>query len=597
MFASLVIASSLLVTAQTSAFYTSPDSATFHLPPLQAWQGQSEQLMRPDGPLPTEFELSNGQSSPHYVDTIAYLETLVAASNNQFKLETIGYSDAGREIKLLSAAQNGSFDNDKPTLLIQAGIHSGEIDGKDAGFMLLRDIAYGLRPDVLARVNLLFIPILNLDGHERQSRFNRINQRGPELMGFRSNGKNLNLNRDFTKLETPGVRAVIDVIRRYQPDLYLDVHVTDGADYQYDITFGHTPAFASDSPKISQALTRYVTPIVESKLVEYGHTPGPLVFVMNKRNLAEGLAGWVATPRFSNGFGDLANIPTILVENHSLKPYKQRVLGTYVLIDGIIDALSKHKAELRKAVSIEQKLLPPKMAVERTYSKQPDHINFKGIAYEQFNSELSGHQEVRYLGIPKQFDNLPIFWRKDVVKEVSVPVAYYLPKAYASIAAKLQHYGVVVERTAGSANKLTQLEVADYQFDRAPYEDRMRVTAEFNHHTLVDVDVSDYYKISTRQPLGKLIVHLLSPQAEDSYFRWGYFNSIFQRTEYVENYALIPYAEKMLAQQIDLKKEFEEKLNDPEFAKSDKARLDWLYRQTPFYDKEYLKYPVLIEYN
>ena len=246
-------------------------------------------------------------------------------------------------------------------MLVQAGIHAGEIDGKDAMFMLLRDIATGKRRDILKKVNILFIPILNVDGHERSGHFNRINQRGPSKMGFRTNANNLNLNRDFTKLDTPEVKSVLKVINDYNPNLYVDVHVTDGADYQYDVTYGYNPVFASESPAISAALDQYFKPVIDEKLASQGHIPGPLVFVMNKRNFKEGLAGWVATPRFSNGWGDLKSLPTILVENHSLKPYKQRVLGTYVFIDGAIDALSNHSHELANAVKKEQAFVPKEL--------------------------------------------------------------------------------------------------------------------------------------------------------------------------------------------------------------------------------------------
>ena len=282
-----------------------------HLPPLLPWQGQSIQLMQNSGPLTTDFELSEGLNSPNYEQTMAFVDRLVAANPTQFQVKTIAKSNAGREIKMLVASEDGLFSSEqltnnlKPTIFIQAGIHAGEIDGKDATFMLLRDIATGKRRDILNKVNILFIPILNVDGHERRSQFNRINQRGPVEMGFRTNGNNLNLNRDYTKLDTPEVRGVMSVINQYSPDLYVDVHVTDGADYQYDVTYGYNPVFASESPSVSEALDQYIKPVIDETLAKQGHIPGPLVFVMDKREFKTGLAGWVATPRFSNGWGDL----------------------------------------------------------------------------------------------------------------------------------------------------------------------------------------------------------------------------------------------------------------------------------------------------
>ena len=366
-----------------------------HLPPLIPWQGKSLQLIQNSGPLTTDFELSDGEASPTYEDTMKFVDRLIAANPTQFSSTTIGESFGQREIKMIVANENGQFSanmiksNGKPTILIQAGIHSGEIDGKDAGFMLLRDIATGKRRDLLSKANILFIPILNVDGHERRSKFNRINQRGPIEMGFRTNGSNLNLNRDYTKVDTPEVKAVLQVINSYSPDLYVDVHVTDGADYQYDITYGYTPAFASESPKIASVLEEKFQPHIDNTLSQQGHIPGPLVFVMNKREFKEGLAGWIASPRFSNGWGDVANVPSILVENHSLKPYKQRVLGTYVLLDGAIDALSIHHQTLKAATKAEQ-VTPRELVVERHYAKEPNYIPFKGIKYKKLESALSG---------------------------------------------------------------------------------------------------------------------------------------------------------------------------------------------------------------
>jgi hypothetical protein len=554
--------------------------------------------MKPNNLLVTQFEQSNGTQSPNYQDTLAYLDRLISANSKQFKLEQIGVSNAGRAIKMLIASETGEIDKHKATILLQAGIHSGEIDGKDATFMMLRDIAQGTRSDILKRVNILFIPILNVDGHENARAYNRINQRGPEVMGFRTNGRNLNLNRDYTKLETPGVQAALAVIKRYQPDIYIDMHVTDGADYQYDITYGSTPSFASESPMIAELIEQKINPVIDEKLTRFGHIPGPLIFVMNKRELADGLAGWVATPRYSNGWGDLNNLPTILLENHSLKPYKQRVLGTYVFLDGVIDAVANNLRQLRQVVKIEKAHLPKHLIVERGYSKQSETMNFLGIEYEHYFSDLSGHSEVRYTGKPKTFKNLPIFWQKETVTSVNVPSNYYIPKAWGNIAEKLQLHGVKLEQVTGVTDNLQQISVANYQFAKAPFENRLTVKGEFQYTPIASVDLSNYYKVTTAQDSGKLLVHLLQPEAIDSFFSWGYFNSIFQRTEYSENYALLPFAQKMLDQNERIKSEFEHKLaTDDKFDKSDTKRTQWLYSQSPFYDANYLKYPILVEYD
>ncbi|MFK3869982.1 M14 family metallopeptidase [Pseudoalteromonas rhizosphaerae] len=593
-----MIASLLLLSASVTL-----DS---HLPPLLPWQGQSLALIQQKGPLTTDFELSEGLKSPNYQQTMAFVDRLVAANPTQFQVQTIAHSASGRAINMMVASEDGAFtpsqlmQNAKPTIFIQAGIHAGEIDGKDAMFMLLRDIATGKRRDILSQVNILFIPILNVDGHERSSQFNRINQRGPVEMGFRTNANNLNLNRDFTKLDTPEVRGVLKVIKQFNPDLYIDVHVTDGADYQYDVTYGYNPVFASESPSVSDALNNYFKPIIDTKLQEQGHIPGPLVFVMDKREFKKGLAGWVATPRYSNGWGDLRSLPTILVENHSLKPYKQRVLGTYVFLDGAISALAQHHQQLTEAVEKERAFVPSQLIVERSYAKEPNTIAFAGIKYSRSKSALSGQMEVKYLGEKQHYDALPIYWQKDAKTVITVPSTFYIPPAYPHIVEKLKLHGITVENVS-SDELVTNLKVAvvtKHEFDKAPFEGRFRVNADFDFVDVPEKSLTGWYKVETAQPFGELVAHLLHPKAPDSFFAWGEFNTIFQRTEYMENYALAPYARHMLKDKPALALEFDKKIReDAAFAKDAQARLNWLYEHTPFYDQAYLKYPVLMTFD
>jgi hypothetical protein len=593
-----MIASLLLLSASVTL-----DS---HLPPLLPWQGQSLALIQQKGPLTTDFELSEGLKSPNYQQTMAFVDRLVAANPTQFQVQTIAHSASGRAINMMVASEDGAFtpsqlmQNAKPTIFIQAGIHAGEIDGKDAMFMLLRDIATGKRRDILSQVNILFIPILHVDGHERSSQFNRINQRGPVEMGFRTNANNLNLNRDFTKLDTPEVRGVLKVIKQFNPDLYIDVHVTDGADYQYDVTYGYNPVFASESPSVSDALNNYFKPIIDTKLQEQGHIPGPLVFVMDKREFKKGLAGWVATPRYSNGWGDLRSLPTILVENHSLKPYKQRVLGTYVFLDGAISALAQHHHQLTEAVEKERAFVPSQLIVERSYAKEPNTIAFAGIKYSRSKSALSGQMEVKYLGEKQHYDALPIYWQKDAKTVITVPSTFYIPPAYPDIVEKLKLHGITVENVS-SDELVTNLKVAvvtKHEFDKAPFEGRFRVNADFDFVDVPEKSLIGWSKVETAQPFGELVAHLLHPKAPDSFFAWGEFNTIFQRTEYMENYALAPYARHMLKDKPALALEFDKKIReDAAFAKDAQARLNWLYEHTPFYDQAYLKYPVLMTFD
>jgi len=274
------------------------------LPPLLPWQGNTASLIQPKHPWVTPAELTNLTETPDYAATVSYLQKLVASSE-LLRMESLGKSPQGRDIWLIKASMQpdligkGAGKSGRPTLLVQAGIHSGEIDGKDAGLMLLRDIVHGGKQQLLAQVDLLFVPILSVDAHERKGKFNRMNQRGPVEQGWRSTAQNLNLNRDYAKADSLEMRAVLNAMNTYQPDLYMDVHVTDGEDYQYDITYGFNEPFASQSPNGASWLASVYRPAIDQALTAAGHIPGPLVFAVDPLDFSKGLQGSTATPRFS----------------------------------------------------------------------------------------------------------------------------------------------------------------------------------------------------------------------------------------------------------------------------------------------------------
>lgn len=575
-----------------------------HLPPLEPWSGKSQTLISANNREKTPAELTDLTATPNYRETVAYIHKL-AAKSPYLRLKSIGSTGQQRPLFMVVASRDGQKDaqgilaNNKPTVLVQAGIHSGEIDGKDAGLMLLRDISQGKEIALIQQVNLLFIPILSADGHERASRYNRVNQRGPENMGWRTNSRNLNLNRDYTKLETKELQAVVKVINEYKPDLYIDVHVTDGEDYQYDITYGYNLDFASDSPNIAAWLKNKMSVYLDSELKAWGHTPGPLIFAMDKKDFAKGIAGWIASPRYSNGYGDVRHLPTILVENHSLKPYNRRVLGTYVFIKAAMELLGKEKDSLRAAIKKDVEHRPKQQVLAYDYDNKAEHMSFAGVEYENYTDQITGANEVRWTGKPKQYEQLPVFWQRVPKTTVDVPKAYIVPGQYQDVIASLKAHGLqmteIDKQGAAKERTLEQLEVIEHQFDKMPFEGRFRVSGKFAKGSITTTLPQGSVVIETDQPLGKLAVALLEPSGPDSYFAWGYFNTIFQRTEYIENYAIIPLANKMMAEQPELKKAFEEKLKtDKAFAENPRARLDFFYQNTPYYDKTYLKYPVLI---
>ena len=421
-------------------------------PPDIPWHGASERLiLPPTDPWVTPSEESGLTRTPSYAATFAWLKRLDAASP-EITLLSIGKSPEGRDILMAAVSTEKDFAkaarSTKPVLLVQAGIHSGEIDGKDAGLMLLRDLTVrGTKRALLDRVNLLFIPILNVDGHERSSVYNRINQKGPADMGWRTTAQFLNLNRDYGKLDAPEMRAIVQVISRWHPDLYIDVHVTDGVDYQYDVTFGFNLKNAY-SPAIARWLENELSPHVNQDLEKMGHIPGPLVFAVDNQDVSKGIESGPASLRFSNGYGDICHVPTVLIENHSLKPYRQRVLGTYVFIESTMALLGQHGGQLRQAINADLARRPAEVDLSWESILTPDRlIPFRGIASRLTDSPISGSKKVEWTG-EKQDLTVPYF---DSAKPVAIakrPVAYWIPVACKDIIDRLALHGIQVERLA-----------------------------------------------------------------------------------------------------------------------------------------------------
>lgn len=588
-------------------------SAREFLPPELPWSGRSEELiLDADAEWVTPAERSGLTTTPRYTETVAWLERLVAAAP-ELSMMSIGQSAEGRHIWMVIASAEGAASpaalkaGNKPTLLVQAGIHSGEIDGKDAGMMLLRDMTVlDTRADLLSKANLLFIPILSVDGHERFSAYSRANQRGPLMMGWRTNARNLNLNRDYTKLETEEIRAVVGVIERWEPDLYLDLHVTDGADYQYDITWGYS-RFDSWSPAITGWLNDSFTPAVTTTLEQWGHVPGPLVWPRNGTDLRQGNQMFSGSPRFSNQYGSARHLPTVLVENHSLKPYRQRVLGTYVLLVASMEVLGKYENELRTAVDLDRNRLPRDFILEWKEAVPPrsETRRFDGVQAEQIESVVTGEEITRWTGVPIS-EEVEFQFKTEPTTTVRRPSYYIIPAAWGHIADKLRLHGIAVEtldrpqRVTLETYRLPDAGVAQggerAAFDENSflYEGRVRVAPGgiVVEEKLTELKPGDF-KVTTKQALGDLAVLLLEPQSPDSLFQWGFFLEILTRTEYIEAYVMEPMARAMMATDPVLANQFTAKLQkDSAFAASPAARLEWWHRQTPYFDSRYRLYPI-----
>jgi hypothetical protein len=433
-----------------------------------------------------------------------------------------------------------------------------------------------------------------VDGHERASEFNRINQRGPTVMGWRSNALNQNLNRDYTKLDTKEIQSVLAVINRENPVLYMDIHVTDGADYQYDITYGFQGEHAY-SPAISTWLKTKFRTQVDVALSSNNHIPGPLLFAVNDDDFKDGNNEYTFSPRYSHGYGDARHLPSILVENHSLKPFRQRVLGTYVLLFETLRVLSLEGASLNTAIVSDQKRKPKSIPLTWDFPKTPsDSMKFAGIASKKVKSEVTGAEYVEWSG-KAETQLIPIRKNNVATSHVARPSYYVIPVQYEEVIARMKQHGIAMQNILSDTSILLSMyRLSNPQIQgKLPNQGRCRLKADAKEESMQVVFPKGSVLVSTNQALGDLAVLLLEPEFTDSYFQWGFFPECLERTEYFETYVLEPYAADQLSKNPTIKSAFEsKKSSDAVFAKDQQAQLRWFYEQSPYADKTYLIYPV-----
>ncbi|MGF7151868.1 murein tripeptide amidase MpaA [Sphingomonas zeicaulis] len=571
------------------------------LPPAQPWSGLSEALIcAPTDPWVTPAEVDDLETTPTYDETLTFLRRLVEASP-LIRLCEYGMSAEGRPLTLviasndLAGATATAAASGPIRVFAECGIHPGEIDGKDAGLMLLRDIALGAKADLLAGCDWYFVPVLNPDGHERRSPFSRPNQRGPHEQGWRTSAQGLNLNRDFVKAHAPETRAILKLLRQIDPDLFIDLHVTDGLDYQYDITYGFQDRRYSASPQLSGWLEETYRPYVDTFMQTLGHMPGPLILAADDRRPEDGLMLPAFPPRFSHGYGDICHLATVLVENHSLKPVRQRVLGTYALLEASLRAAAEGGAALRAASLADRTCRAAEAVLTWEMATEPvQMVTFHPIACEFYDSPASGTREVRWLGTPLPAVETPVLGSTPG-RRIARPRGYWVPASEFEVLDRLRAHGIDMAIAADwTEADVDMLRLRDLEVATGVAERRIVLRAE-----LAGVERrSERFApgsafVSTDQRLGDLVIHMLEPICADSLFAQGYVSGMLDPVEYLEAYVIAPMADEMLATDPALRAAFAAKLaSDNSFAADPMARLRWFYLRSPYRDERHMLYPV-----
>jgi len=550
--------------------------------------------------LITPFEKSDGKETATYAECIEFYKQLDKLSP-KISIRAIGMSDAGYPYHLVLYSNDGTTNpkqwhkQNKIVVLVINDIHPGEPDGVDASMLFMKDI-YNRKIRIPDNIGLAIIPIYNIGGALNRNSFSRVNQNGPVSYGFRGNAQNLDLNRDFTKNDSRDSKSFVEIFHWLDPDIQVDNHVSDGADYQHTMTLittqwnklgGETGKFLHDifDPALYLSMDKKGWPMCPYVNFEEGD-PG------------RGWEEFYDSPRYSSGYAALFHTISFIPETHMLKPFKDRVKSTYALMQTIIEQASIHAKEIiekrKKDIADDQQKNEFALSWKVDKSKF-DSILFKGYTASHKPSEISGQQRL-YYDHSKPFEKEVRFYNyfhED--KSVNAPKAYLVPQGWYEVIDLLKLNGVIMRRLT----KDTSIEVEVYHIDT--YNSSSR--AYEKHHRNTDTKVSSSnqtikflkgdYMIETHQPAKRFLVEMLEPTGDDSYFSWNFFDAILQEKEGYSDYRWEDIAELYLKDHPELKNKLEDrKKADSLFAKDPSAQLNFIYKNSPYYEPVHLRYPV-----
>lgn len=556
--------------------------------------------------LGTASEASGFLRTGRYEEVIALCNAFAQAHPDAVRCIQFGTTPQGRPMKALVVSRTGALTAEAartrglPVVLIQGGIHAGEIDGKDAGFLALREVLEGTAaPGALEKLVWLFVPVFNVDGHERFGAWNRPNQRGPEQMGWRTTAQNYNLNRDYLKADSAEMQAMLALVDDWDPLAVVDLHVTNGAKFEHDISIQVEPVQAGD-PTL-RAVGRQWRDGVIADLARQGSLPLAFYpsFVVYD-DPSSGFYDTVAPPRFSTGYFWLRNRLAMLVETHSWKTYPERVRSTRNTVVSVLEHMAANGAQWRDvALAADARAAANTAAVDLAFAagEKVRQVAFRGYAYTRTPSEVSGALMTRYDEDTPQVWTVPM--RDDVQPTLSVSppgAGYAVPAEHAAwVGAKLAQHGVAFRRLPALAGLAAEVFRADSATpDAASFEGHqaMRVTGTWKPEA-ADLPAGSLF-VPIAQPRARLVMSLFEPLAPDSLLAWGGFNNYFEQKEYMEAYVAEDVAREMLAADPALAARFQQRLkDDAAFAGNPQARLEFFARRHSSWDSQYRRYPIL----
>ncbi|WP_277014723.1 M14 family metallopeptidase [Flavobacterium lindanitolerans] len=547
----------------------------------------------------TPYENGNGNQTATYEETIAYFQ-LLDKNFETISMQEMGLTDSGEPLHIITYNSDKEFDfekiqKDKAVLLINNGIHPGEPDGIDATMMLFRDLALG-KIKIPKHLAIVAIPIYNIGGALNRNSFSRANQNGPESYGFRGNARNYDLNRDFVKSDTRNARSFAQIFHLANPDVFIDNHVSNGADYQYTFTY-----IATHYQKLGGNLGKFwntdMLPSLLSDLKKKKTESVPYVNIHDQKPDG-GFDAMMDYPRYSTGFASMFNTIGSMPETHMLKDYASRVKVTYDYMASTIEYADKNHAKIKKLRKENLLNYLPGQKYTLLWTLDTDKVSsipFLGYEGAYKPSEISGKPRLFYDRSKPFSKNIPYHKEYKPSLEIIIPEAYIVPKSWWPIIELLKINNIEMS----PLEKAVELEVEsyrikDYKTSSSAYE------GHYPHHSVSVIPTKKKvtfkkgdFLIQTQQPGVKYLLETLEPQGNDSYFAWNFFDSLLQQKEYFSAYVFEDLAKQLLDKNPEMKAEFEKKKSeDSKFSDSGEAQLDWIYRHSDYYEKTHMEYPV-----
>jgi hypothetical protein len=542
--------------------------------------------------------------SPTWQETVEHFSYL-DKKYPQAKLIEAGITDVGKPLHLFIIDGHRDFDpakskkRGKSILLINNAIHPGEPCGIDASILLAKQLLENGKQseELLENLTLLIVPILNVDGALNRSPYNRTNQEGPLEQGFRANAQNMDLNRDFAKLDTENARSLVRIIRKWDPDVFVDTHTSNGSDYPYVLTL-----ISTERNKLNPVLSDYLcNQMIHELYFRMFNTPYPMVpYVENiDRSPERGIASFMDFPRYTTGFASLFNILGFTTEAHMLKPYAERVDATYTFLQTIAAYTSQFAGEIRelRRKASELSLEPRTHILDwRLDTSRYETILFKGYEMRYRISEVTGLETYYFDRSSGWNREIPYYTSYIPVDSVESPEAYLVPQAWHEVIERLKISGIEMHPIPKDTLIMAEVYyIESYSTSTTPYNGRYyhyntRTRAEWQEIAFHKGD----YLIPFKQPGSEYLVQMLEPRARDSFFNWNFFDAILSRKEYFSAYIFDEKAQELLDKNAALREEFElKRKQDEAFRNNAYEQLRFIYEHSEYAEKTFMRYPVV----